>query len=278
MVQSSPVCFILPIHFHIQMLRLTFFALLFLLFTSCTIPGSEPAKVYVDSWVRDSTAHFKLQAQVGVRSADSLKSIGQKMEKVQKEILALLNDRNPQKLQLYFLKDRATLASYTGYSAKGYTDTHKGILYFVDQDPFHLPLKHETAHALSWRLWGTPKEYWISEGLAVFANKACGGYNLHVLANALYRHGKLVPFQNLVDSFDFRALEPSLQAASVVQYIYDTYGVAALKAFWQKGWASSHAIIDLPATTLEQQWKAWIAKEQFRAPVNWENLKTHGCE
>ena len=248
------------------------------IFASCAFKNDASEKKDADGWVRDSTLHFTLRAQSGVRSVDSLKSIGRKMENIQKEILTLLHESSPQKLHLYFLKDRTTLASYTGYSAKGYTDTQKGILYFVDTDPFHLPLKHETTHALSWRLWGTPKEYWISEGLAVFANNNCGNYPLHVLAHALHRQEKLVPFQNLVHSFDFRALEPSLQAASVVQYIYETYGVAALKAFWQKGWTSSKSIIGLSPTTLEQQWKMWIAQSTFNTDVDWEKIKRHGCE
>lgn len=256
-------------------LRIAFFLFTF---ACCATKNDATIKKDAEEWVRDSTLHFTLQAQVGVRSVDSLKSIGRKMESIQKEILELLHESSPQNLQLYFLKDRATLAGYTGYSAKGYTDTQRGILYFVDVDPFHLPLKHETTHALSWRLWGTPKEYWISEGLAVFANNNCGNYPLHVLAHALHREGKLVPFQNLVNSFDFRALEPSLQAASVVQYIYETYGVAALKAFWQKGWQASDSIIGLPSTTLEQQWKAFIAQSTLNALVNWEKIKTHGCE
>ena len=259
------------------MIRLSSFVFALFLLASCSWKNDGAHKAGAEGWVRDSSEHFQLQAQVGVRSADSLYNIGKKMEHIQKEILALLQESSPQKLQLYFLKDRQTLTSYTGYSANGYTDTEKGILYFVDKDPFHLPLKHETTHALSWRLWGTPKEYWISEGLAVFAGNHCGNYPLHALAYALHREGKLVPFQNLVDSFDFRALEPSLQAASVVQYIYETYGVVALKAFWQKGWQASDAIVGLPATTLEQQWKAWIVQQKFNAAVNWQKIKTHGC-
>ena len=98
------------------------------------------------------------------------------MENIQQQLLELLNEKEVQKLELYFLKDRETLKSYTGYAAKGYTDTQKGILYFLDRAPYHLPLKHETMHELSWRLWGMPKEYWISEGLAVFANGNCSGW------------------------------------------------------------------------------------------------------
>ncbi len=251
---------------------------LLLLLASCTSTGSKPKKKEAESWQHHSTLHFTLHAQTGVRSAQHLKSIGQKMETIQQQLLTLLNENSPQKLELYFLTDRQTLTAYTGYSARGYTNTQKGILYFVDKDPIHLPLKHETMHALSWRLWGTPKEYWISEGIAVFASNNCASYTLPTLAHAMHREQKLVPFQNLIDAFDFRALEPSLQAASMVQFIYDTYGIAALKAFWQKGWQQAGSITGISPQKLEQQWKAWFGQERINEPVNWNIIKEQGCE
>jgi hypothetical protein len=229
-------------------------------------------------WKHHATGYFSLHAQAGVRSEDSLRVIGKKIETIQHELLALLQEQEAQNLEVYFLKDRETLTSYTGFPAKGYTNTNKGIIYFVDKDPFHLAFRHELMHALTWRLWGPPKGYWLSEGIAVFASRKCAGYGLHTLANAISRQNKVVAFQNLTDAFDFQSPEPSFQSASLVQYIYDNYGITALKAFWQNGLKNAATIIGLSPSKLEKRWKEFVDQEKFKADINWGVIKANGCE
>lgn len=231
-----------------------------------------------DEWTRDSTSHFKLQAQKGVRSENNLKAIGERLEDVQKELLVLLNEQEEQNLDVYFLKDRETLTSYTGFPANGYTDTQKDIIYFVDKDPFHLALRHEMMHALSWRLWGNPKEYWISEGVAVYAAGKCGENSLHALAHDINKQEKLISFANLTDTFDFKAIEPSLQSASMVQYICEVYGMSALKGFWEKGLDDAQNIIGISITELEKRWRIHIQQKKYITEINWKALKENGCE
>jgi len=231
-----------------------------------------------DNWKYDSTTHFKLRAQKGVRSQDSLQVIGEKLEIIQHELLSILKESELQYLEVYFLKDRETLTSYTGFPANGYTNTEKGIIYFVDKELFHLALRHESMHALSWRLWGIPKGLWLSEGIAVFASRNCAGYDLHSLAHAIRKQNKIVSFKSLTDTFDFRSLEPSLQSASFVLFIYDTYGVAALKKFWQNGLQDANNIISISATELEKKWREYIDQEKYEADINWDKIKRSGCE
>lgn len=245
-------------------------------FLSC-LSGEKGSKASVTGWQRDSTTHFRLLAQSGVPSADSLGAIGLKMEVLQEQLLATLHEKDPLRLEVYFLKDREALASYTGYPANGYTDTQKGIIYLVDKGGSRLPLRHELMHALSWRLWGTPSSYWLSEGIAVFAAGQCRGYSLHALAHGISRQGKIVPFSTLTDTFDFRALEPSLQAASMVQYIYDTYGWATLKNIWQQGFEEGALRTGTTAAEMEKQWKSFIDHKEFDAPIEWEMIQQKGC-
>jgi hypothetical protein len=219
-----------------------------------------------------------LWAQSGVRSEKGLSSVGVALEKAQDHLLELLGaPSSQQRLRVYFLRDRETLAEYTGYPANGFTDTQKGIIYLVDKDPFHLPLKHELMHALSWRLWGAPREYWISEGLAVFAGGSCGTYPLPALAKGLDEQKKLLPFSALADTFDFRAIEPSLQGASMVQYIYNTYGLATLKAFWKGGCAGAAPATGQSPDALEARWLQSI-RQTSAVPIDWVRLGKYGCE
>lgn len=248
-----------------------------MLFLSCQqTPAGFSSKT--TGWVTDSTAHFVLYAQEGVRSGHNVSTIARQLEQTQDELLRLLHESARQRLQLYFLKDRETLTAYTGFPANGYTDTEKGIVYFVDKAPFHLAFRHELMHALSWRLWGPPKGYWLSEGLAVFASGTCGGYSLHSLARAIREAGKFTAFQNLTDTFDFKAVEPSLQGASMVKYIYDTYGVNTLKNIWQNGLPNERKFTGISLDELQRGWLAHINRPGYRTAIDWNNIHASGCE
>ena len=250
-----------------------------ILLTSCYYQDANIRHSEASSeWTMDSTTHFKLHAQKGVRSEESLKTIGAKMEGIQQDLLGILQEEKETNMDVFFLKDRETLASYTGFAANGYTNTQKSIIYFVDKDPFHLPLKHELMHALSWRLWGNPSGYWMSEGMAVFASGGCSGYNLHALSHDMNQQGKLASFPKLLENFDFKSPDPSLQSASMVLDIYDTYGVKALKGFWVKGWWKAQDIIGITPDELEKRWRKHIEQEKFEANVDWEQFESSGCE
>lgn len=248
-----------------------------LLFSSCGQSQTASSSKAID-WTKDSTAHFVLYAQKGVRSENSLPAIGQQLEHAQSELLHLLNESAPQRLAVYFLKDRETLTAYTGFPANGYTDTERGIIYFVDKAPFHLAFRHEIMHALSWRLWGPAQAYWLSEGIAVFASGNCGGYPFHALAQAIQQEGKLASFQYLSDTFDFKAVEPSLQSASMVQYIFDNYGVAGVKELWKTGWQNAQQTIGISPDELQKRWLNAIGQPTNHVSIDWSNIHTSGCE
>lgn len=261
------------------MQRVVYTLFLFSLFLSgCTNWSEKSQPVAKAEWAVDSTEHFLLRAQREARSADSLDLLGQRLEETQKTLLEILHERQFVKLAVYFLKDRQTLTAYTGFPANGYTDTEKGIIYFVDKAPFHLALRHEIMHALSWRFWGPPQGYWLSEGIAVFASDNCGGYNLHSLVHLISRQNKILSFRDLEKDFDFRSLEPSLQAASLVKYIYEQYGVGALKNFWQKGLKSSKEIVGIPEAELIKSWRVLIDGQKFKTTIDWRKIKESGCE
>lgn len=221
--------------------------------------------------------HFHLLAEKGVRSEHKLSQFGAKMEELQKDLLAQLGETRAQSLSLYFLKDRATLASFTNFPANGYTDVQKGRIYFVDAEPYVLPLRHELMHALSWRLWGTPRDYWVSEGLAVAAASACHGYPLHQLAHALAQERKIVPFSQLEKDFDFGSLAASLQAASLVQYVRERFGREGLLVLWRQGLHEKVFLHGLTSSALQAQWLAYIEQESFKGLINWSQIKQEGC-
>ena len=69
------------------------------------------------------------------------------------------------RLHLFFV------GSYDEMKTLGY-DTHgawsipeEGTAFFIGTKEESPALRHESMHLLSWRLWGAPSSFWISEGL-----------------------------------------------------------------------------------------------------------------
>jgi hypothetical protein len=86
---------------------------------------------------------------------------------------------------------------------------------------------------------------------------------LHALAYAINKQEKLVRVKSLTDSFDFRALEPSLQSASIVKFIHETYGITTLKNFWKNGLYNVHSILGISVDEFESRWMKHIEQENI---------------
>jgi hypothetical protein len=93
----------------------------------CFFKDHEKAISTSGNWKYDSTTHFKLRAQKGLHSQDSLQPIGKKLEIIQQELLSILHENQPQYLEFYFLKDKETLTSYTGFPAKDIQIQRRGL-------------------------------------------------------------------------------------------------------------------------------------------------------
>ena len=258
-----------------------FLVIALVLFFCCNEKRADPKQnlpvVQSIVWIKDSTEDFTALGEQGVINKNNLNQYLLQAQDVKKELLNILNESSyPDKLNLHFVKDRKTLAQLTNYEANGYTNVYTGDIYFVYKPPRAIPVRHELMHALSWRLWGDAKEFWLSEGICIWASRC--RYNLHSIANRLNTKNALQPFDTLVKNFDFRKLEPQLQSASMVQYIADKYGLNILKRFWKEGLAASNSIIGISLKELEQQWTAFIAQPKFTAVVDLEEIKQKGCE
>ncbi len=228
-------------------------------------------------WIKDSTGDFTVLGERGVIDKNNLHQYLLQAQNEKNELLNLLNEASyPDKLNLHFVKDRKTLARLTNYEANGYTNVYTGDIYFVYKPPRAIPMRHEVMHALSWRLWGDAKEFWLSEGICIWASRC--RYNLHSIANNLLAGRGLQAFDTLVKNFDFRKLEPQLQSASMVQYIADKYDLNVLKRFWKEGLSASNRIIGISPKELEQQWTAFIAQPKFNTAVDLVEIKQKGCE
>jgi hypothetical protein len=235
-------------------------------------------------WSSRQTEHLVVHAQVRTPLARSLGALGESAERAVERDLRMLGERNSgQRMDVFFLGSREEMRPFSGGEAPGGWSTPKGTVFLVANDSVAAPLRHELMHSLSRRLWGAAAELWMSEGLGVLAS-GCHGYDPDDVAKALDSAGKLRTFEEMRTNFIVKGAvgaEYYMQAASMMSYIRQRFGLARLRQFWQHG-GLSHAeqSLGVGVAALERDWRASLATR--RASMPWSGflaaIVAHGCE
>ncbi|MBF9236186.1 hypothetical protein I2I05_02145 [Hymenobacter sp. BT683] len=233
------------------------------------------------AWAHTRTPHFDLYAETSRYTAADMPGLGARAERALRDHLALLgappmSDRVP----LFFVRSRARLKLLTGYAWGGFVTPHNDGVFYVATPEARPALRHELIHRVSRATWGLEPEFWLKEGVATFGAGHCAHYSLHEAAASLLREHRAVPLRELSTNFHgVNDIVAYLQSGSVVQYVHDTYGIAAVRCLWRGGLAASAAATGLTPEQLDAAWRAYLRRSGFHPrPVDWNRIKRHGCE
>jgi hypothetical protein len=186
-------------------------------------------------------------------------------------------------ISIQFLRSRQEMKKYTGMTPSGIALVQPKILYVVaNGDPKEVkpPIKHELMHMISMTTWGFPGQdsNWMNEGLAAYAENNCNGYNDEQIYRYLAGHGMLIPMGALTTSF-YRQPEMVAyhQAAYIVQYLLNRYGVENFKSLWIQGFASFEKIYGIPFEEAKKDMDK-TANQHYPAPptIDWNTFQV-GC-
>jgi hypothetical protein len=233
------------------------------------------------TWVRTRTPHFDLYAETSRYTPAQMPGLGAQAERALRDHSALLgappmHDRIP----LFFVQSRERLKLLTGYTWGGFVTPHNDGVFYVSTPETGPALRHELMHRVSRANWGPEPEFWLMEGVATYGAGHCDRYSLHEAAASLLREHKAVPLRQLSTNFHgVNDIVSYLQSGSVVQYVHDTYGVAAMRRLWHGGLAASAAATGLSPEQLDAAWRAYLQRPGFHPrPVDWSLIKRNGCE
>ncbi|MFL5468265.1 MAG: hypothetical protein ACJ8AE_00540 [Gemmatimonadaceae bacterium] len=235
-------------------------------------------------WLSRKTEHATIYVAAGSAAEPQLGSLERGVEAAISANLAWLHERPRQlRLRLFFVGSRNDMAPLTGATHGGTSFTDEGTAFFVTNDSVRPALKHEIMHLLSWRLWGTPRSMWMSEGVATAAVGPCRGYRLSALVAALDAAGRLLPLDSLRHDFVVAGEVGAvhyLEAASLVTFIDSTYGRQRLRNVWRRGLKTNDNRSGLDAAGLERVWRAEVKHQKPAKAWSaiWPEIRAHGCE
>lgn len=184
-------------------------------------------------------------------------------------------------LDVFFVESRPQLRSLIGQRATGFADLDSAGVFLVTNPEWRAFERHEIMHILATAAWGRPAEpgAWIQEGLAQFADGACGGYTNDAVAAALIQRDGVIPLDTLVTRFRaLNDLAAYLEAASLVGYMYHTYGLAAVRRLWKDGVGAVRSVMRRSLDDLEKDWRASLPVGGELPPAERiEVIRKHGC-
>ena len=206
-------------------------------------------------WRTDSTAHFTVYYEADSPGQARLNQINQDAEASLDHILTLLNVRAYDRpLHLFVVSSRQRMRQLVGRETNGTAFHRTGVLVFIVSADMRLGARHELLHVVAMNLWGVP-EPWVNEGLAVYADDHWHGYDLHALVRHLEGNAHVLPLEVLIERFrrhDDRITYP--QAGSFVKFLYETYGVKAVRELWERGREAVEEATGRTLPELESEW------------------------
>jgi hypothetical protein len=223
------------------------------------------------------TEHFEIYYYKGSLAEREINEIVRGRESAFREISDLLGIKYDRKIRLVFYPDAETKKKEIGHIGDGYAFSNNIVEVYNEKtklDPFH-----ELAHILAGKLGDPPAMF--NEGFAVYVSEKLGsdalrylgspGKTIDVVTGVHYREGKLFKLEELLRFTEIGSEEskPEIsypEAASVVKYLVETYGLQKFRQLYQQAKNSSRAaeglknkeilkeIYGKPLSEIEQEW------------------------
>jgi hypothetical protein len=197
--------------------------------------------------------HLDIWARRGSLAERDLDSIAVRRERALSDVARLLDVVPPDTVRLVFYPDSASKTSETGHIGAGLA--FGATLVEIYNDSIRLDPYHELVHIIAIRL-GEPPAL-LTEGFAVYTSERLGADALALLGSpgrevdsaacGFARGGSLIPLDSLFDfteigSAKSRPTVAYAQAASLVKFLVETYGVVPFRQAYRTLVSSDSAV------------------------------------
>lgn len=232
-------------------------------------------------WLPRTAPAFRVYFQAGSYAARHQDSLLNRLPFALQHARALLQTSAPAgPIDVFFVETRDDMAQLVGGRATGFAHQSARAVFLVTNPSWRAFERHEVMHVVAWHAWGppAPNSDWLQEGLAQAADGRCGNHtNEEVLRGLTHQYG-WVSLEDMLVNFrrqpDLRAY---LQAAAFTRYLLDNFGPAMLERLWRDGSTADTVVGDRPLATVEQQWRAAIARGDQPPAAELATIDDVGC-
>jgi len=223
-------------------------------------------------WLSYSGPTGHIHYRAGSYAARTTVSTSQSVDSAREAVLAFLQLRDTEPLEVFFVDSRAEMQQLVGRPIGGMVQSGERTALLVYNENYSPFITHELTHLYTHHHWGTPRTgRWISEGVAALAAGDCQGHSLAALVKGLHDDGKLRPWPRLIADFDsIDEIAGNLQAASMVEFLRAQRGWRVVRQIWMKpDWE--------PPPELERMWLGHVTNASASARLDVSQLREKGC-
>jgi hypothetical protein len=204
-------------------------------------------------------------------TARTLPQITTAVDSARRQILAFLQLRDAEPIEVFFVDSRAEMQQLVGQPIGGMVQSGERTALLVYNESYSPFLTHELTHLYTHHHWGAPRAgRWISEGMATLAAGDCQGNTLAALVKGLQEDSKLRPLPELIAKFDsVDEVTANLQAASIVEFLWQQRGLGAVRKLWM--------VEDWQPAAIERAWLDHVQRTPKAARLDIPRLRERGC-
>ena len=213
------------------------------------------------SWISDRSENFDYFFEAGTPAARDIEKIKERMEASRARVEKLLGTVPGPRIPAFIVDSRARMKELAGFETNGLATGSVSLM--VYNDTINAVGAHEMCHVRAYMLWGKSHGTWVNEGLAVYSDDQWWGVPLHPVARGLLDRGKLIPLKDLVAEGwhkKYPDLDTYPELGSFVKFVYEKYGLPAVRTLWQHGASGAGAAFGKPLSEVEAEWRLELAR------------------
>jgi len=239
-------------------------------------------------WVRHESPHFWIFAERPIREgelarvADSLESAWRHAESLLEQPI----DDQPRATVL-LTRSRTRFAGVVPVQGKGLwtrLPADGDVILLVRNDSVRAHTRHEVMHLVAFRAWGSQRgEWWLTEGLATFADGTCQHTTIAVVGRDLMRARPTLTATELQHRFTElwradRAMAYVL-AGTLVDYLWTTRGREGVRRLWQGSDSlDEQSVLPGAGGELTRGWRAHVERTAAQTPgLDSARFRRLGC-
>lgn len=206
-------------------------------------------------YLQKAIPHFTYYFQKNSLADSAQAFIDRTLPQYRKDILDLMEEpAYPPRIEIFFFSTPAEYAYALNHKKHGVSLAIDQIACFIFSRIFQGYSRHEIAHVISINLWG-PSALWMEEGFAAWADESFQDKDFHLQAKELLATDSFIAPKTLMKKFEKYDGEwrRFVEAASLLRFIKEQYGIAAIKSSWKA------KTISIPGVTETEVLDAWMA-------------------
>lgn len=237
-----------------------------IIFSSASLAARDDKKLkpFIDNknfaWQKYETPHFVIYVEKQSFAEENIEALKVRMEAIRTNTLVFMGvDGYDKRLYVFLLPSRERMKLLTNYEGNGFARPELQTVFEIYSPRLKGVSNHEPFHVFANNLWGSAKETFVSEGMAVYSDDRWHSFGLHPLAKFLKDKGKLISANRLVSNFrNENDLITYPQSGSFVKFLCEKYGKDKMRKIWKDGQKAFKKTYGKNLDEVEKEWLSFL--------------------